>query len=432
MANQQDEPTIDDVMNNVDQSAPAAQTFNPNDIKNLLDQAKQTLETSQQNNITPDQLNDLQKHQGANMWANLFMNFIGNSAGIKDTSPWMKPLQQNTDNEKANLLLKSQLAQQQAQRAGMLQNFGMGNIKAQQDLNQLQQQQAPPSENQLQAGALINKLAGGTSYMTPDTQFQYERELGPLEKAAQLAVQKQMMQERGNILTTNPYTGEQAWANKYTQQIAPTGQGAPKAVDSNNLNYNDVINGSTGLHPKEIKNFQTQFKPIESNASKLVQEENDYKTAVDQLRTETKDSLQGNYVAGRTLPDREAQVFGNLKQRLSNMQVQMQKDPSSTGIANTIATKLKVWSGNGPVTEQDAKNMLALADDIENQRAGYYDRQKDIYRQQARGLVNNAPVNFDQVLFGSSPTNSPTNQSATTPQVTHFNSLDDYKKSLGQ
>ena len=424
------------------------------ELRNLIESTNKDINKAHELEVGSPQLEELKKRESGNKWASIFMNLIGSANGI-DMSKFSQPFEQDTRNQQNQIELQNRLSQQQLQSALSKQNLGLNQFNLKQAVQKapLQRQQEEQNvglggikfENAKNENAYNNapadkiKLATLAAFMkqakqpfNPDeyknaTNAQIDKVIGNVQKLAQNQVSLdksyQYLGTKGWIKYQNK-DGDTHIYNQLTGEDKPLTSSSPIEKDKN-YSYSDITGKDSPLSPNQIKDFKQKINPIIKDSSKLIQDENEYNTAVKQLREEAEKALHGNFVAARSLPDREARVLGGMKQALTNMQVQMQKDPRTKGFGNFIESKLKEISGQGNLNQTEYQMIMDLTKSIEKARQENYDKLKDLYRNKAESLVG-VPLNIDNVLFGKSREHEESNKIV--PK--RYSSLDEYEKQL--
>jgi hypothetical protein len=427
-----------------DDSGSKSTGMNLDDIKNLFASAKDDLNQSKGMNVTKDQLDELKGHQAANMWTNLFMNMI---AGARHTSaaPYEAPMNQKIQQEAQNLTAQQSLAQQQAKNAQEEQGFGMGQLKAGQEMAGQQFAQGPMSTGTRAAIQKMLDLSGKSDTHIPDdaTEMQGQSILNDWKTPTTLQVEKdkyaQMMQNNGWKDYTDTSGMKHLFNPRTGETMTPPGQVAGSSTDNQKpLNFNDLSSGTSGLVPKQqgeaLKNIPELAKDYQKNYGIP---SNTFNSKLDSIYNTIDLASKGNYVAARSLPATEARVLEDLGSgRITNYDIQMQKDPTTSGIINNIHGKILGITGQGSMTPQDATYIKQAIDSLKAIHTQNMQNAQDMYKSRASGFVGR-PFEDNGFLFGNQtavpklqqPTAVP-NQS--TPNLMNSNVIhaDDYLKSL--
>jgi hypothetical protein len=481
---------FNDIMKNIqnNQPAPAAPDDN-NNITDFSSEANQSFQDSKDNGLTKAQLDALHTHEASNMWTSLFMNMIGSANGVKDGAKYMEPLNRQTDNERQGLLLQQQMANQQAQRAGLAQKMGLGVLQQNQIKRQQQLSQQPLSNTQKGAMLAYAKQSGqdlDPSDLDNATQDTYDQYMSPLKDVANLGLKQQQIQNmadmyggRNWVPSTDPKTGIKGFTNKFTREFIPInfnnsspqinpqmnkGDGTDLKFDGKGkiignssqvpqqeqpLKANNIISGTgpaNALTPDEIKGARSQLPKLQADYQKNYgtadTEFNNAYNTVNQLLTE---SQNGNYKAANSLALQLPRILGGLgKQRITNQEINVENDPSSSGVYNQVVRKIQGLEGNGKVTPQDATFIKESMDALKDQHDKLINNLKNQYRTKAQSLVSK-PFNDDEYLFGTIPQNKQDDQfksdqdsqsqnnsnKNSTSGVKVFNSSDELLKHLG-
>lgn len=463
---------FDDIMKNIqnNQSVPSQPQDNNNDVTDYSSEANQNFQDAKNNGVTKEQLDALRNHDASNMWTTLFMNMIGAANGIKDTSKYTAPLLARTENERRNIYLQQQAAGQDAQRAMQAQQLGKGVYEQ----NYLKRQQVLASQplTNTQKGAMLAYAKQSGQDLDPSdldnaTQDTYQQFMNPLKDVANLGLKQQQLENmaqmygaRGWIPSTDPYNGRKGLLNKFTNQFVPTNFGntqpnyggiSPSDVpnlqfddkgkiignnsntNQGSLNANSIISGTgqaSSLTPDEIKGARAQLPKLQADYQKNygtgdVEFNNAYNT-VDQLLNE---SQNGNYKAANSLALQLPRILGGLgKQRITNQEINVENDPTSSGIYNQLVRKVQGLEGNGKITPQDATFIKQSMDALKDQHEKMINSIQNQYRNKAQSLISK-PFNDDSYLFGSQNIQNQQPQNNINKSIQPHQSLDDY---LGQ
>lgn len=437
-----DAPDPEDIKNRIinNQPIPDAPTPKDGSINDYFTKSKQDFEDSGNKGVTQDDLNALHKHEAANTWTSLFMNMIGAANGIKDGSKYAEPLNKQTEQERQGLGLKQQIANNLQNRALQEQKLGAENIKTSNALRQQNLAQQPISLIQKGVGISFNKKYGlglDNSGFDNMTQEQWDANIKPVIDLANTGVKEDQIRA---MLLRNPLntptlkqdaTGN--WIPVYKNQGTNWGNQqsqAPNEAPNQTLNYNQISSGSAKdvLTPKEIQIVSKQLPEIQKDYQKNYgvadTQFNDANNTVNQLLTE---SQNGNYKAANSLALQMPRILGGMgKQRITNQEINLENDPTSSGLYNQLVRKVQGVMGEGKVTPQDAMFMKQSMDALKEQHDKMLNSIQDQYRTKAQSLVSK-PFKDDQFLFGST---TPINNSNNNVTKTTWNSFDDYKNSL--
>lgn len=427
-----------------------ADGFDIDNIDNLLKSAQTDLENSKSSGITQEDLDKLNQHEGANMWTSLFMNLIGRSNGV-NPEPFSKPLQQKVEQEKQALLLKNQLANQQAQRAGQTQNFGLGQLKAGEAIAQQRSLQSPTTPTQANIISRLKTLGGIENEDNSDiqNQMQYRNAVPDLEKVAQLQNMRfnynkpELKQDKsGNWVPVDRYTGVNFNNSAVTNEMDPSklkfddkGKIINPDDSEKGVQYTDISSGKNNLTPNQQKTALSQLPKIQSDYQKNYGiSSNQFNQKLDALESSLDQAMKGNYVAARSLPAKEARLFEDLGSgRITNFDIQMQKDPHTSGLLNSLQGKIQGILGNGNVTPMDAKYIQDVVNELREIHNKNLTDIQEQYRTKANSVVG-SKFNDDSYLFGMNPK---TNQQLETPSQNTYQRhgiihADDYLNSLGK
>lgn len=428
-----------------------SKNFSAADIKDLFKSAREDLQKSKDMGVSKEDLDSLNKHQAANMWGSLFMNLIG-AAGHVDATPYMKPLTDRINQEASNLSLKNKLAQSGIENAMAQQRFGMGELGANQALNQQDYMNATASPVSQASLAKTANIAGIHELQLPEnmTNQQAEMFLNQLTPTAKLGLEQQridamknMYENRGEQLVKNEKSGQYEIVNKLTGERKPVGRNSfsqPSQQDQGNkqsINFNDLTSGQNNLTPNEQRNTVQQLEKLSSNYEKNYGiPDMGFKDSMNKLDKIVGDASKGNYIAASSLPIYEAKILDGLNQRLTNYDIQLMNDPTSKGIVTSLQGKIQGVLGEGRMTPTDAKNIKEMMESLKAAHEHNIQAAQNFYRTKASSLVK-APFKDDEYLFGQSDMQSqPMNNSLQqqTNSILNKNVIhaDDYLNSLGK
>jgi len=381
--------------------------MNTDDIQDLFKSAKQNLQDSKSAGVTKEQLDALHKHEGANMWTALFMNLIGASHGLS-SKPYIEPLEKRTEAERQGLILQNQLAQQQAQRAGQEQNFGMGQLKGGQALQQQEYSQAPASNLKLATLGAYMKQA--KQPFNPDEyknmyNVQIDQAINEVQKLAGNQVNADRYKDMLGTRGWTKYTDASGATHAYNQMSGEDKVlNAPTQTDvSKPVSYNDIAAGSSGLPINQQKIATKELPKIASDYQKTFgQPSLQFNQSIDNVEKLIDLSQQGNYKAANSLAAQTAKLFEGLgNQRLTNMQISMENDPIASGYINRLNQLIQGSVGQGKVTPQDAKNMREVAQELRNIHNKTLNEAQQFYNSKAEAVIGR-PFKDEKYLFGQS------------------------------
>jgi hypothetical protein len=408
---------------------------NTSDISSLFGQANQDLQSARSQGLTRDQLDTLSKHEGASSLASMFMNMIG-AANNVSAKPFIDTLNQSTQNQQKNLEMQDLMANRGIERAQAEQNLGMNQLKGNELLNEQQILNLPIDNTKKGLLLAYNRINKTGEPIDPNmTQRQYQQVIPDIEKLAQInAQQARLAQQREN---EGWHTVQRPDGSSFLKNVL-TGKeidaGAPTAADANKTyQLPDLIAPNSPLGKSQLQDVKANIPKIQNEASKLLTEENDYNNNVSSLKMMINEARNnGNYIAANNLSAREAQTFDNMKQKLSNMVLQMQNNGMRGGPINAAQTFLNEVEGKGKVTYSDAKNMLDLSDKVSDLKKQYYDKQKEDLRNKTRTHIpSNVNADIDSLTFGRpNPTNGNNQMNGGAP-VSNYMKASDFLNSIG-
>ncbi len=450
---------------------PTPQTSDDEDYSSM---SKEDLDSARKGGITKEDLDALHKHEGVNMWTSLFMNLVGAGKGIKPGTG-QEPLNASLEQHRQGLDLKQKLANSQSERAAQEQRMGLTDL----NLNQAKREQGLAQQpiNTLQKGlmyALIkqNKLNGvDPNDVEGMTQEQFKQNFDPQKDVVGLGLREQQLQNmqlalanKGLRLVKNEFTGQYEVKDVNHMPISNGGGGnsvTPQAPNANfsdtgginprgpllnvkdspnqsapqnsTYDYSNINGGIPGLNPADVKDIKKGLDPLKKQAQKIAQDESDFNLSKDNLKSYINESINNkNYVASRDLPAKEAAMFEGLKGRLTNMQIQMNKNGEQSGVVNQIQGFLTGLAGRTRITEQDARNMVQLMDVIDQNTKQHFNSQRNRLRDTAKGLTNKANINYDKELFGATPENVQSQGSSQQTIAPATQSFEDYFSKRGK
>lgn len=426
------------------------------DVRDMFKSAKDDLLASKTQGISQDDLDALHKHEAANMWTSLFMNFIGAAGGGVDASPYMKPLQTRLEQERQGLALKNQLANQQSQRAGQEQSFGMGQMKANQALSEQQILQSPLTETQkgvLLAMKKLGRLDNSSDVSDIQNQQQYGNILPGLKDVASLQNQQQLyglrdtelkQDKQGNYIPVSRSKGVNFTNN--SSQMSPDqaaqleigddgkilgGQSQQQSQQPSGLKFSDISSGRNDLTMNQQKTALKEVPKIQSDYQKSYGiPDNTFGQVMNNIDQLIDLSQKGNYKAANSLAAQTARLYEGLgSQKLTNQQINMENDPTSSGYYNRLGQLIQGAIGSGKVTPQDAANMKEVSQHLKDVHDNMIQDVKNQYRTKASSVIGKQ-FNDDPYLFGSQPSIQQSQGNKKSGLGGNVISADDYLKSL--
>lgn len=437
-----------------DNSDPVS-TFSTDDIQNLFNQAKGDIDQGRQNQVTPQDLQDIQGKSNGNMWAGMLMNLIGSSNHVNMKNS-VDTLNNNFKNQVSMLGLKNQLSQQGLQRAQAEQQLGTGQIGANQTLAQQQYLQSPANNIDKATYLSLAKMAGidPKDIKLPDdiTKMQIQNMTDNIYKPAQLQMEQNkyaaMLGARGswklNLKTggydwypngstlpnnnQNPSTPPDLNQINQTYGNPPAGTKIPieqnggpqkdiqipaiKNVNSSNtsntgqtpqkvgLSYSDINSGNnpyTANQQKDaIRNLNGYSKEYMDKYGIL---DNQFQQVLGNVKDMINESQKGNYKAAAGAAVQASKLFEGIQGRMTNMDISLTNDPKSSGYLNQINQYIQgAIKGEGKITPKDAKNMLEVAQGLSDRHDQYLKSAQQMYRTKAQQAAPG--FNDDKYLFG--------------------------------
>lgn len=438
-------------------------------ISSLFGQANQDLQNSRQQGITKDQINSLSQHSGANSLVSMFMNMVG-AATNTSAKPYTDTLNQSLENQKGALGLQDLVANRGVQRAEAEQNLGMNQLKGNQALYEQQLMQSPLNNVQkalVQTYAKLDKFPVGINPDDIKNQYQLSQVMPGIEKLGEtLATQARMEAlinkphlvkgPDGNFYSVSPYSGTN-WgtATQNTQNtITPSdknivpiengpGAGKPQSnivippepqQNPNEFNFNEISSGRKNgnlinLPPQSLTEGRKQIPAIATNYQKEFGQPNiQFQNEIGKLNTFVGDALKGNYVAARSIPPQEAKALSDLTGRLSNYDIQLQKDPLSRGIITDLQGKFNGLAGKGNFTPSEATNLKEVLDQIITLHNQNLAAAQNSARTRVKGII--PQFNDDNYLLGGaystqSPDEQKNQENVGGAPIVKFNSFQD-------
>jgi len=408
-------------------SAPQSmQPSSTQDAADLLNQAKQDISDQTNKGINQDDLDNLSKHQHTTGMMNMFMNMVAAATNV-DAKPYTDILNKQLDEDKQNLGMKQQLASKNLERAQMEQNLGMNQLKANQALNEQQVLDTPLSTVQkgtIAAAIKLGKIDPTGVNLDNMTVRQYNQVMGDIEKLSsiqsQLEKAKLMNQLKDNQYLKNPWTGDWELRSKSNPnmnfQSSSSGQQPQQGQVINNSNTPNQDNVKpNGTYTDIVKNPKMYFgnpKERDTVLPKVEKLQQDYqsnfgkpdlafKTGLDTVNELIDQSQKGNYKAANAAAVQAAKLFEGLgNQRLTNMDIQLSNDPSSSGYYNTLTKLIQgVVNGGGNITPKDAQMMRQVSEGLKQQHENMISRAQENYMGRAKSYI--PAFNDNTFLFGN-------------------------------
>lgn len=407
-------PNIEDVLNKIqnNQPVPDAPASKNGSISDYFSKSKQDFEDAGNKGITQQDLDNLHKHEAANTWTSLFMNMIGAANGIKDGSKYAEPLNKQTEQERQGLGLKQNLADTQQNRALQEQKLGAENIQTSNALRQqnFAQQQVTPIQKGV-AIAYNKKFNMGLDPSSFDnlTQEQFKSNFDPIVQLANSGIKedqiKAMLQKSPLLIPQLKQDSSGNWVPVLRTQGTNWGNQQPQS-NQQPLNFNTISSGKAKdiLTPKETEVAIKQLPQIQNDYQKNYgvadTQFNDANNTVNQLLTE---SQNGNYKAANSLALQMPRILGGMgKQRITNQEINLENDPTSSGYYNQLVRTFQGGAGEGKVTPEDAKNIRESMEGLKTQHQNMLNTIQNQYRTKAQSLLSQ-PFKDDAFLFGSAP-----------------------------
>lgn len=462
-------------------SNPPPSTFSADDIQNLFSQAQGDIGDARQNAMTSQDLQSLEGQAKGNMWAGMLMNLIGsaNNVNMKNS---VDTLNNNFRNQLGVAGLKNQISQQGLERAKAEQGLGIGQIGANQQLAQLQYLQSPINGIQKAIYKAYGNVSGQTLPELPDNtnQMQFNNAMEqlkvPTELAAELKKYGMMLGMKGRW-GVDPKTGGYIWlppaagapvgtalppTGNFTQNTSPTDANTPDysnaspgthvKIDQNpypfknqgtqatqavpqktGITYNDLENGNNPYTGKQQNNALGQINGYAKDYMKEYGQPNiDFQNSINKVNSYLDDFAKGNFVGTRQIPMEEARVLGDLKGRLTNYDIEMQKNATSAGAYNSLQASLNGILGNGKMSSAEAKYIQKTLNDVNQYHNQAMAQAQNMYRTKAQQAAPG--FNDDGYLFGSNPAAQNVQpQSTSAPSPSQYGSINDLvKKYKGQ
>lgn len=405
--------------------------------------AKQDVQSGRAGGITKDQLDQLHKHEAANMWTSLFMNMIGSANGIKDGSKFADPLNKKVEQERQGLKMQQDLANSQFDRAGAEQKMGLGDINLSNAKRQQANAQSPISSIQKGVGLAFNNkydLGLDPNGFEGMTQEQYKANIDPVIQLANSGFKDEQI--KAMILNAKAKADKpQLKLNPFTGNYEPVdprvgtnyGKGSFDEKTQGPINYQQLSSGKLNdvLTPHEAETARKELPKIASDYQKNYgTPAANFNNLIDSVQGTIDLASKGNYVAARSLPATEAKLLEQLgNQRITNFDIQMQKDPATSGILNSLQSKIQGIKGEGSMTPQDAMYIKQNIDLLKKIHENGLKKAQDMYRTKAQSLISK-PFNDDTYLFGQQQEQPTENSNQNSRMPTH-QSLDDYLSKRG-
>lgn len=159
--------------------------------------ARKDLESSRTGGITKEQLDQLHKHEAANMWTSLFMNFVGAANGIKGGEKYAEPLHRRVEQERQGLMQQQSMANEQGNRAAQEQRMALGDVNlsgAKRDVARMNEPLNMLQKAYILSSAKRNKLNIDPNELENATQADYERYANPVKDLNQNELRQAQLQ----------------------------------------------------------------------------------------------------------------------------------------------------------------------------------------------------------------------------------------------
>jgi hypothetical protein len=277
----------DDLMNIVNSNK-----NQPDDSEDYSSMSREDAQSGRAGGITKEQLDQLHKHEAANMWTSLFMNMIGSANGIKDGAKFAEPIGKRVEQERQGLKMQQDLANQQFDRAGAEQKLGLGDI----NLSNAKRQQGFSTQplNTIQKATLYSLAKQGKlKNIDPNdiesaTQAQYESLISPVKESADFGLKQQQNQNLTDIKRAQLQNQSQANQIRATEKIPvrlPDGsigyEYANKLTNEGKPLENTIVPQNLKVNQQASRDFVKALKPETVQAHEAIQ---NYDTALEGLK----------------------------------------------------------------------------------------------------------------------------------------------------